>query len=601
MFFVGLKWLRLLLGRHKQLTIRTPENITMSSATVSELNIRTWFEKIHQYLKDNNLEHILNDPRRILNGDETAFLFDPVTKAVVASKGTRNVYLVQKADSKKNVTVLFTFDAEGYMFPPDAILPYKRLSKQILLSFDPDWGVGKSEKGWMDSENFIAYIQNILHPSLVDRNVPLPVIYFVDGHSSHTGVEAAELCADLGIILIALYPNATHIMQPADVAIFKPLKNSWGKCVEEWKMQNENKMFTIDHFGKVLREAISRGVSESIVRSGFRRCGLYPYDANAVDYTRCLATSYRTMNVSENTSNPTTLEQTVPIKLCNINEALRLVHATRIKSLVQFSDEEVSDKLEKALLYVYKTILSQYDSENSGIIDHGSDTLNVAVSGVEANEDNVAESDFEQGHRQRSDVYPVEQSENAHVIDDFVLNSSLQLSEIEEYAVELDEEGNRDIPACEQLGDSYEANPESQRYFSEEHNEMNETEAIVNATNKKNVLRETMNTEEPDRRMSISSFFNVPPTPKRKNVRRNYTQKRHFVLTSAERLKEIEEKEKEKKHQALQKEQNMKERSMKKELKEQEKQQRKKKREEKAKERKLNRQIKVNKPEHALK
>lgn len=238
----------------------------MSGATVTELDIRTWFEKIHHYVVTHNLEDVLNDPRRILNGDETSFRFDPVTKAVVASKGNRNVYLVQQADAKKNVTVLFTFDAEGYMFPPDAILPYKRLSKQILMSFDPDWGVGMSESGWMDGENFMAYIQNILHPSLVRRNVPLPVIYFVDGHASHMGVEAAELCANLGIILIALYPNATHIMQPADVAIFKPLKNSWSKCVDEWRMKNEGKMFTIDHFGKVLKEAINRGVSHSTVR-----------------------------------------------------------------------------------------------------------------------------------------------------------------------------------------------------------------------------------------------------------------------------------------------------------------------------------------------
>lgn len=225
-YISGYKWLQLFLGRHNQLCIRKPENVTMASATVSEPDIRSWFQKIMQYLRANGLEDVLTDPRRILNGDETGFPFDPVTKAVLASKGNRNVYLVQQADPKKNVTVLFTFDADGYMFPPDTILPYKRLPKQLIMNFDSDWGIGKSDKGWMDSENFVAYIQNVLHPSLVRRNVPFPVIYFVDGHSSHTGYEVAELCASLGIILIALYPNATHIMQPADVAIFKPLKTA---------------------------------------------------------------------------------------------------------------------------------------------------------------------------------------------------------------------------------------------------------------------------------------------------------------------------------------------------------------------------------------
>lgn len=82
----------------------------MASATVSEPDIRSWFQKIMQYLRANGLEDVLTDPRRILNGDETGFPFDPVTKAVLASKGNRNVYLVQQADPKKNVTVLFTFD-----------------------------------------------------------------------------------------------------------------------------------------------------------------------------------------------------------------------------------------------------------------------------------------------------------------------------------------------------------------------------------------------------------------------------------------------------------------------------------------------------------
>ncbi|XP_062714727.1 uncharacterized protein LOC134291242 [Aedes albopictus] len=152
----GYKWLQLFLGRHNQLCIRKPENVTMASATVSEPDIRSWFQKIMQYLRANGLEDVLTDPRRILNGDETGFPFDPVTKAVLASKGNRNVYLVQQADPKKNVTVLFTFDADGYMFPPDTILPYKRLPKQLIMNFDSDWGIGKSDKGWMDSENFVA-------------------------------------------------------------------------------------------------------------------------------------------------------------------------------------------------------------------------------------------------------------------------------------------------------------------------------------------------------------------------------------------------------------------------------------------------------------
>ncbi|XP_062556971.1 uncharacterized protein LOC134221809 [Armigeres subalbatus] len=290
----GYKWLELFLKRRgviDALSIPKPESISHAAATVCESDIRKWFQLIGDYVAKENLSDILKDPRRILNGDETMFLFDPETKSVIATKGNRNVYLVQKADPKKNITVLFTFDADGYMFPPDIILPYKRLSKHILMSMQSDWGVGKSERGWMDRENFQAYIQNILYPSLVRRNVPFPVIFFVDGHSSHTGIEAAEACATLGIILIALYPNATHIMQPCDVSIFKPLKNQWTKVIDQWKMENDGNTFTIDHFGGALDTAIRTGIKTATIRAGFRRCGLFPFDVDAIDYSRCLARS----------------------------------------------------------------------------------------------------------------------------------------------------------------------------------------------------------------------------------------------------------------------------------------------------------------------
>jgi hypothetical protein len=50
------------------------------------------------------------------------------------------------------------------------------------------------------------------------------VLYLVDGHRSHLTFNVSKFCAENGIILFALYPNATHILQPADVALFKPRK-----------------------------------------------------------------------------------------------------------------------------------------------------------------------------------------------------------------------------------------------------------------------------------------------------------------------------------------------------------------------------------------
>jgi len=41
------------------------------------------------------------------------------------------------------------------------------------------------------------------------------------------------------IILVALYPNAIHILQPLVVSVFHPLKSKWKLHVRKWLTENE--------------------------------------------------------------------------------------------------------------------------------------------------------------------------------------------------------------------------------------------------------------------------------------------------------------------------------------------------------------------------
>ena len=59
------------------------------------------------------------------------------------------------------------------------------------------------------------------------QEITFPIILYVDGHSLHLSLEAAEFCAVNGIILYCLLPNATHLLQPADVGVFSSMKASW--------------------------------------------------------------------------------------------------------------------------------------------------------------------------------------------------------------------------------------------------------------------------------------------------------------------------------------------------------------------------------------
>lgn len=283
----GEGWYKAFLKRHPELTTRTSEAITKASSVISEHDVKGWFDRIEAYLKQENLYHILICPDRILNGDETNFQLCPKNSKVLAPKGARNVYEVDVAPAKSSITVMFSFSASGDVTPPMIIYPYKRMPSDIIKSVPEDWGIGRSDNGWMKAELFYEYIGNVLHPYLQKKGVEFPVILFLDGHCTHLTYKVSKLCTKLNIILICLYPNSTRLLQPADVSVFKPLKNGWRKSVLEWRRRNPLDTLTKEKFACVLKEVV-RTIEPETIKSGFRCCGLFPWNPLALDYSKCL-------------------------------------------------------------------------------------------------------------------------------------------------------------------------------------------------------------------------------------------------------------------------------------------------------------------------
>jgi hypothetical protein len=93
------------------------------------------------------------------------------------------------------------------------VYPYERIPAEIAHNTTPDWVIGKSKSGWMTRQCF--------HCDVFNTSLPL---HKETGHRSHLTFNVSKFCAENGIILFALYPNTTHILQPADVALFKPRK-----------------------------------------------------------------------------------------------------------------------------------------------------------------------------------------------------------------------------------------------------------------------------------------------------------------------------------------------------------------------------------------
>ena len=87
---------------------------------------------------------------------------------------------MDRGTAKNAVTVMFTFSTAGDCVPPMLIYPYVWLPKEIIRSVSENWGIGRSDSGWMKSEKFFECIAKIFIPFLQAKNVTSPVILFVD-------------------------------------------------------------------------------------------------------------------------------------------------------------------------------------------------------------------------------------------------------------------------------------------------------------------------------------------------------------------------------------------------------------------------------------
>ncbi|TGZ49100.1 hypothetical protein DBV15_12517 [Temnothorax longispinosus] len=267
----GRHWYEAFLRRHPELSRRIAQNLSYSRASATEERLRNWFAEVESYLTTQNLLNI--DPSRVYNCDESAFFLCPKAENVIARKGARSVYKVVNGD-EECLTVLFTVNAADVMAPPMVMYWYRRIPASIARNVPKGWNIGTSERGWMTAETFYVYIANVFYPWLKENNVEFPVVLYVDGHFSHCTMPLSEFCRDSS--------NRTDRI-PLDVAVFHPLKSSWKKTVNKWRLDHDRDRLT-KNFAPVLKTAIdSMNLTGTIIR-GFASCGLFPFSANAVDF-----------------------------------------------------------------------------------------------------------------------------------------------------------------------------------------------------------------------------------------------------------------------------------------------------------------------------
>ncbi|MEL7340323.1 MAG: transposase, partial [Bacteroidota bacterium] len=212
-------WLDRFLNRNPILSMRYAQKISKARNEVTVDRLRVFFWELSKHIVERNFS-----ADRVFNMDETAFSKSGSNSRVIAVRGSKNIWC-KSAEPPFHLTLVASVGADGRVVPPLFILPGLRLNRDVLDACPIEKAaVTTASKGFMTSSVFRKWLEHF--NSNVPQTVRRPLLLIYDGCSSHWNAEIVQKALDLSIILVLLPANATHLLQPLDVAIFKPFKTA---------------------------------------------------------------------------------------------------------------------------------------------------------------------------------------------------------------------------------------------------------------------------------------------------------------------------------------------------------------------------------------
>lgn len=205
--------------------------------------------------------------------DELGFFLYPEHVKVLVKKSTKQLPPLN-TNSNEYVTVLLGGNASGEITPPLIALRNDKINDQIKQNIPRSMRLTNTKSGWIKANTFYDYIVRDFLPWIKGKKIPLPVIVFIDGHSSYQSLTLSEFCHKNKIILVYLHPKAIHMLQPMEVGIFGLLKRKWMEEREKWTALNTLNIFRRQDFPVLFKKTLDEMASNrAIFLNAFQACG----------------------------------------------------------------------------------------------------------------------------------------------------------------------------------------------------------------------------------------------------------------------------------------------------------------------------------------
>lgn len=231
-------------------------------------------------------------PQLILNADETSVEVS-LPKKVLIPDGEEEGKSIDKFSKSSHISAMITINANGDDFQPYVLVPLKYAPKDLLTAIAAGKiTIGGSPNGWMNdicfeewSKWLIQKVQNLRKTYNYDAEQK--AILFLDGHGSRNNSKIMRLFKSNFIEVIIFPPHMTHLFQPFDRVVARPLKECLSRIAKEiidnFDEENQDKTCIIRSSQiRALIDAHRVATTQHNCEEAFKACGLFPRNINKI-------------------------------------------------------------------------------------------------------------------------------------------------------------------------------------------------------------------------------------------------------------------------------------------------------------------------------
>lgn len=125
-----------------------------------------------------------------------------------------------------------------------------------------------------------------------------PQVLILDGHDSHNFIELINVAVENQIHIIELPAHTSNWLQPCDCTVFGLFKTAYWEASDELMATFPGVLVSRATFCDLLNKAWSEAVTSQNILSGFRACGIHPFNPDAIPQEIYLPNSLYSSSIS---------------------------------------------------------------------------------------------------------------------------------------------------------------------------------------------------------------------------------------------------------------------------------------------------------------